>query len=515
VCRFNARCAELNHIKRAARANLPASGYNLSAVDDPEIKRALADDAGFLDQLNDLDRGLHADAPLAKPQPSAAPVVNTPTPPAPAQLARRATPPPTFIDQPRHRPLLDLFPPTPLAVGRPPDSTSGTAVGPQLPEVPRQPAPAPSPPGASPAVAAAETFYGLHDKPFGISTDPKFLFASGAHERATTDLLAAIRDRDGVMLLTGEPGAGTTTVCRALVRRLDRHTFSSLVLQPVESVERLLRTMLVDFGLVERDTIPPAPALPREVLVATLRAFIDSLAALHASAVVIVDHAQQQPAAMLESLGDLIGSGEAASGLLVVLAGPPQLTARLADRPKLRALDAAIRSRVELGPLAREEMAGYVEHRLSAAGPTDRVRFDEGALQRIFELSGGVPGTVNTLCDRALTVAASRSAPTIDASMVAAAAPDTHAQVPPAAVRSRALILVGAALLVALTFAGASAALWIFRGDAARTLELWEDVPAAPAAPVPRRPAPLRAIPPPADALADQPGVNPRVSVLS
>jgi general secretion pathway protein A len=481
-------------------------------VDDLDVKRPLADDPGFLDRLNDLDRGLHAGVPSPRQRSPHTAAVNTPTqagpvqPPAPTTLPRS-----TAGDQPRHRPLLDLFPQTALAVERPPGPMPGIAVGPQPPDVQPRDLKA-SPASASPALDGIGTFSGQHDTPFGSSTDPKFVFPSAEHERATASVLTAIRDRESVTLLTGDLGVGTTTLCRALVGRLDRHNVWSQVLRPVDSFESLLRTMLVDFGVVGRHAIPAAPAPSRDVLVATLRSFIDSLTAVRASAVVIVDDAQQQPAAMLESLAELIGRGDAASGLLVVLAGQPQLKARLADRPKLRALDAAIRSRVELGPLTGEEMAGYVAHRLTVAGPAERVRFDQAALDRIFELSRGVPGVVNLLCDRALTVAAGHSATTIDVSMVAVAAPETVADGPPPSAHSTSKMVTVAALLAVLTFAGASVALWMFRDDAARAFEKWQDVPAAPAAPVLLRPAPLRVMPLPADVVAGEPGVNPRVT---
>ncbi|MBW8867588.1 MAG: AAA family ATPase, partial [Acidobacteria bacterium] len=447
-------------------------------MDDLDVKRPLVDDPGFLDRLNDLDRGLHAGAPPPRQRSPDTAAVDTPTqaapvhPPAPATLPRSIT-----SDQPRHRPLLDLFPPTALTVERPPGPMPGIAVGPRPPDVQPGDLKA-SPASASPALDLVETFSGQHDTPFGTSTDLKFFFPSAEHERATASVLTAIRDRDGVTLLTGDLGVGTTTLCRALVGRLDRHTVWSQVLRPLDSFESLLRTMLVDFGVVGRHTIAAAPAPPRDILVATLRSFIDSLTALRASAVVIVDDAQQQPAAMLESLAELIGRGDGESGLLVVLAGQPQLKARLADRPRLRGLDAAIRSRVELGPLTGEEMAGYVAHRLAVAGPAERVRFDQRALDRIFELSRGVPGVVNLLCDRALTVAAGRSATTIDASMVAVAAPETVADAPPPSAHSTANIVTVAALLAVLTFAGASVALWMFRDDAARAFEKWQDLPA-------------------------------------
>ncbi|HXI28889.1 MAG TPA: AAA family ATPase, partial [Vicinamibacterales bacterium] len=112
---------------------------------------------------------------------------------------------------------------------------------------------APSPP--TPAVPAArpyEAFYGLREHPFGPSTDPRFYFPSAEHERAADAIVAAVHARQAATLLTGEPAVGKTTLCRAVVRRLDRRTVSSLVLEPVASADDLLKQMLVDFGVVAR-----------------------------------------------------------------------------------------------------------------------------------------------------------------------------------------------------------------------------------------------------------------------
>jgi len=252
--------------------------------------------------------------------------------------------------------------------------------------------------------------------------------------------------------------------------------------------------MLVDFGVVGRDKTAATPPVPRHVLAATLRSFIGSLAALRATAVVVVDDAQRQQPAILAELSALVNASDAAPALLVVLAGEPALVTMI---------DAAISSRVELGPLARDDVAGYIEHRLSVAGPGHRVRFDDAALDRIYEVSRGVPGTINLVCDRALAVGFSRAAAGIDGAIVAAATPDTHVPAPtPAPARAAISRLAVVAVLVAFTLAGAGAAFYLFRDDVARALELWQNVPAAPAGPVQRQPAPLRAIPPP-----DVPGV--------
>jgi type II secretory pathway predicted ATPase ExeA len=496
----------------------------MSAVEDLPAKPPLADDPRFLDSLNDLDRGLTLDVP---PPTQTAPTATPPGPPAPrrgqasAATARRAapvtppaepaSPPPNPIGAPElppgRRPLLDLFPPV-TRDGGPPGPMPGTAVGPRLTaETPRR-RPAPDATVAAPPPPATyETFYGLRERPFGVSTDPKYFFAGLEPERVARTLLTAIRGREAATLLTGELGIGKTTVCRAALRQLDRHTVSSLVAGPAASVDDLLKTMLVDFGVVARDEISAA-AVSRESLVATLRSFVDSLAPLRAGAVVVVDEAQQQPVEVLEELGRLIARREAAASLQVVLVGPPPLAARLADRPQLRALNEAIGARVELGPLAHDDIAGYVAHRLSVAGAGPRARFDADALDRIFELSRGVPGVVNLLCDRALTAGFERSATTIDASIVDGAASALNDGAPRAEPRSSVNLAVAAALVALFTLAGAAAAVWVFRDAVARTLYLWQNVPAPPRAPLILKPAPLRALPPPADA-SDPPTDNP------
>jgi type II secretory pathway predicted ATPase ExeA len=501
----------------------------MSAVEDPPARRPLADDPGFLDSLRDLDRGLTLDVP---PPAQTAPAATPPGPPAPrrgpasAAMPRRAapatppappSPPPDPIGAPApppgRRPLLDLFPPV-FPDGRPPGPMPGTAVGPRLTaETPRR-RPAPDATvAAAPPPAIYETFYGLRERPFGVSTDPKYFFAGLEPERVARTLLTAIRGREAATLLTGELGIGKTTVCRAALRQLDRHTVSSLVAGPAASVDDLLKTMLVDFGVVARDEIAAA-AVSRESLVATLRSFVDSLAPLRAGAVVVVDEAQQQPVEVLEELGRLVARGEAAASLQVVLVGPPPLAARLADRPQLRALNEAIGVRVELGPLAHDDIAGYVAHRLSVAGASPRARFDADAFDRIFELSRGVPGVVNLLCDRALTAGFDRSATTIDAAIVDGAAAALNVGAPRAEPRSSVNVAVAAALVALFTLAGAAAAVWVFRDAVARTLYLWQNVPAPPREPLILKPAPLRALPPPAgasDPAIDNPAPPPRV----
>ena len=413
-------------------------------------------------------------------------------PPPPALAFTRASPP----EARARRPLLDLFPPSALEPVPPPLSL-GTAVGPQLP--PPRPRAVPRPEREAPSPLdprTYETFYGLREKPFSLSTDPRFQYQSAAHERAGQEILAAIRKRGGPAVLTGPLGMGKTTLCRALVPEIDRRIVTSLVLEPLQSIDDLMKTMLVDFGVIAREDLAGAANLSRERVAGALNSFLESLVPLNASAAVIIDEAQNVPVSLLGDLAALLG-GSAARALQLVLVGQPALTALL-KHGELRALDASVARRTELGPLAPDEISNYVMHRLSIAGGQTRIEFDEAAIARLFELSAGSPRLVNLLCDRALTRGQAASAAVIDGVLIEEAATDLGLQVAGAdrpGVLGAVLLVAGFALLV---LAGAAGALWVSRDAVARTIQQWEQMPLPPGGPIRRLPVPLAPIPPPA-----------------
>ena len=400
------------------------------------------------------------------------------------------------------RPLLELFPPARVERERPPGPILGTATGPRLPRAVARPiAPTPSVDGLG-----YETFYGLNEKPFSLSTDPKFLYHSNAHDRAAQDLLTAIRRRDGLVILTGPLGAGKTTVCRAVTEQLDRRTLTSLLVDPCASVEDLLQTVLVDFGVMSREDLTAGPLANREELGSTLQSFLDSLASLQASAVVLVDDAHNLPVAVLDALRTLSDAGGGALRLLqIVLIGQPALTAML-RRPELRALELGVSVRCEVGPLVPDEIAGYVMHRLAVAGSSPRVEFDDAAAARLYELTGGLPRSVNILCDRALALGFQASASVIDASMVSGAAEDLDITPPVVEASGAMQMIVAVVAFVALILAGAGGAAWVFRHDVARAVAQWEHVPAMPSEPARTLPGlvPISPLPIPAEAVSPQ-----------
>ena len=290
------------------------------------------------------------------------------------------------------------------------------------------PDPQSAPPPATPFSPSLtyELYYGLKEKPFSLASDPRFLFRTPARASAFDDLLNGIRRREGLIVLSGDIGTGKTTLIRSVLQNLDRRTFSAVVPDPFVSREDLLKMLLVDFGVVsiadlKRGSLNGAS---RPDLSYPLYEFLDSLVPLQAFAVAIVDEAQNLPLPLLEEiriLSDLEGREKL---LQVVLVGQPELRDNL-KQPQMRQVDQRVSVRVELSPLALEDVAGYVQHRLNVAGDGDsRAEFSDDAIEAVHRGSGGTPRLINKICDRALTIGFELHVSRIDADVVTLAIRD-------------------------------------------------------------------------------------------
>ena len=249
-----------------------------------------------------------------------------------------------------------------------------------------------------------EDFFGFVEKPFSLTPDPKYLYRSESHANAFELLQYSVRRREGFVVVTGDIGTGKTTLCRALLEQIDRRTFTALVLNPFLSEDDLLKLILQDFGVVSRDEVKSGrlAGVSKQELIDTLYDFLLGLLPLQASAVLIIDEAQNLPLQVLEQLRILSNLETDKEKLLqIIMVGQLNLQPLLRS-PELRQLDQRVSIRYQLKPLTRDEMAAYITHRLHVAGGSHAVSFSPKALQYVHQYSGGIPRLVNLVCDRSL-----------------------------------------------------------------------------------------------------------------
>ena len=268
-----------------------------------------------------------------------------------------------------------------------------------------------------------ETFYGLREKPFNLSSDPSFFYNSSAHAAAFEDLLSGIRRRESLSVLTGDIGTGKTTLCRTVLQNLDRQTFSAFVPDPFATREDLLKVILTDFGVVSTEDLASGRlrGASRTELSYLLYEFLGKLSPLQAFAVVFIDEAQNLSLPLLEEVRILSDSDGRERQLQVVLVGQLELRDKL-RLDEMRQVAQRVSVCCGLGPLDRDGVDGYIAHRLHVAGGTpDRVRFSREAIDAIYDASGGVPRLINRLCDRSLHHGHLKHSAVIDQPVVALA----------------------------------------------------------------------------------------------
>jgi type II secretory pathway predicted ATPase ExeA len=250
-----------------------------------------------------------------------------------------------------------------------------------------------------------EDFYGLREKPFNKTPDPRFLFHSAKHAEALARLQLAVDEQD-IVLLTGEIGSGKTTLSRALIDSLDRNYHPVLIINPRLSPSQLLQIVALRLGIED-------PGRQRHGILEGINAKLYELFEAGRRPVIIIDEAQLIPGkATFEELRLLTNFQLDDRNLLaLVLIGQTELRERL-DRRPYRALRQRVSLQFHLGPLDAEETREYVKHRLRVAG-RETPLFDESALGLLFHESGGVPRRINIIAGNALIEGFGRGAAAI------------------------------------------------------------------------------------------------------
>ena len=242
-----------------------------------------------------------------------------------------------------------------------------------------------------------ETFYGLRERPFDLTPNPRYLYLTGGHREALSNLQYGITGRKGITLLIGEAGTGKTTLVRAALEAVaGPHVRCVYVSNPVLSREEFYEFMAPKFGLSERAAVSKARFLSEleESVIGRHRA--GGLTAL------VIDEAQSLPHELLEEVRLLANFETATDKLLpVVLAGQPDLAVRL-EHEELRQLKQRVALRCDLSALDIRETAAYISGRVAIAGGDSTRIFTREAVQTIYERSRGIPRTISVICDNAL-----------------------------------------------------------------------------------------------------------------
>jgi general secretion pathway protein A len=240
-------------------------------------------------------------------------------------------------------------------------------------------------------------FFGLNEKPFSITPDPRYLYLSERHAEAMAHLLYGINEAGGFVQLTGEVGTGKTTIVRSLLAQAPKNAEIALILNPRMTAPEFLLTICEEVGI----GVPDSATESLKDLVDILNQYLLRAHAAGRRVVLVVDEAQNLAPEVLEQVRLLTNLETNTQKLLqIILIGQPELRELLA-RNELRQLAQRITGRYHLAPLSAEETTAYVRHRLRVAGATADI-FNRFAFEEIYRLSGGVPRVINVICDRAL-----------------------------------------------------------------------------------------------------------------
>jgi general secretion pathway protein A len=259
-------------------------------------------------------------------------------------------------------------------------------------------------------------FYGFTQDPFLVAPDPNFFYVSPKHEEALARIVYGIRDKRAVMMLSGEVGAGKTTLMAYILKRLPKSIQAAMITNSNLGAEPLLRMILAEFNV-------PATAgfQDKSTLIKDLQTHLLGLIAQNRRGLLVIDEAQNLPLDALEEIRMLNNLQVQSSCLLqIILVGQPELRARMRD-PRYVQIAQRIAFNYHIEGLSKDETRAYIIHRLMRSGGRPNL-FTDAAAEVVFQLSRGIPRMINLVCDSALIYGFSESLPTIEREIVAKAA---------------------------------------------------------------------------------------------
>ena len=237
-------------------------------------------------------------------------------------------------------------------------------------------------------------YFGLKEKPFSIVPNPHYFYMSEGHREAMAHLLYGVKGEGGFVLLTGEVGAGKTTVCRVMLQLLPQDLEVAFLLNPPLTVEELLATVCDEFGISYSSDTTSVKAF-----VAQIQAYLLDVHARGRRAILVVEEAQNLSTEVLEQIRLLTNLETKEHKLLqIIMIGQPELRDKL-RQPELRQLSQRITARYHLGPLSKKEIPEYISFRLLTAGlQRGHQLFPARIVKKLYRLSGGVPRLINSIC---------------------------------------------------------------------------------------------------------------------
>jgi len=262
----------------------------------------------------------------------------------------------------------------------------------------------------------------LTERPFSITPDPRFLYMSARHREALAHLLYGLGESGVFVQLTGEVGTGKTTICRCLLEQVPENVDIALVLNPKVTATELVATVCDELGIEY-----PADNTSIKSLTDVLNRYLLDAYARGRRTVLIIDEAQNLSADVLEQVRLLTNLETSTQKLLqVILIGQPELRSLLA-RDDMRQLSQRVTARYHLDPISRDEADAYIKHRLQICGTTQML-FNKRSIDKIQQLSGGIPRLINVLCDRSLLGAYVEGKAQVDPKVVKKAAHEVLAE---------------------------------------------------------------------------------------